>query len=51
MRRGAEELRGVFERIAMTEQTFTAPPFTRLRQLKQLRDTGQLDAELFWRAT
>ena len=31
-----QELRGVFERIAMDEQTFTAPPFTRLRQLKQL---------------
>ena len=50
VRRGAQELRGVFERIAMSEQTFTAAPFTRLRQLKHLRETGQLDAELFWTA-
>lgn len=48
-RRGAEELRRVFESIALSEETFRALPFTRLQQLKQLRQTGQLDANLNWR--
>ncbi len=50
VRRGAEQLRRVFESIGMTEQIFTAPPFTRLQQLKMLRSTGQLDDGLYWRA-
>jgi nucleoside-diphosphate-sugar epimerase len=45
---GARQLRAVFERIAMTPETFAAPPFTRLRELRWLRETGQLDRELFW---
>lgn len=47
---GAKQLRQVFERIGMTEQIFTAPPFTRLQQLKQLLTTQQIDANLFWRS-
>jgi nucleoside-diphosphate-sugar epimerase len=46
---GAQQLRRVFEQIAMTEQVFTAPPFTRLQQLKQLLTTQQIDANLYWR--
>lgn len=48
-RSGAEELRDIFERIAMTEDVFTAPPFTRLQQLKRLLATHQIDANLYWR--
>ena len=46
----SKQLRQVFERIGMTEQIFTAPPFTRLQQLKQLLTTQQIDANLFWRS-
>ncbi len=49
-RRGAEELRRVFEDISMTAETFRAPAFTRLQQLKHLRATNQIDADLYWRA-
>lgn len=47
--RGARELRDVFQDIRMTRETFNAPPYTRLRQLKYLHETGQVDDRLFWR--
>ena len=46
--RGAEELRRIFERISMTPETFNAPPYTRLQQLKRLLATRQLDSHLYW---
>jgi nucleoside-diphosphate-sugar epimerase len=48
-RRGAMELRKIFEAIGMREEVFNAPPYTRLQQLKHLLDTGQIDAGLYWR--
>jgi nucleoside-diphosphate-sugar epimerase len=48
-RRGAAELKSVFETIGMTEEMFNAPPFTRLHQLKHLLATKQLDSALYWR--
>ena len=48
-RAGAEQLRGVFERIAMSAGTFEFRAFTRLKQLEYLIATGQLDSEFFWR--
>ena len=48
--RGAAQLRTVFNRIAMTPEMFAFSPFTRLSELKWLRETGQLDRELFWTA-
>jgi nucleoside-diphosphate-sugar epimerase len=47
--RGAEQLRGIFEKIELTEETFKAVPFTRLLQLKQLVRTNQVDDSLHWR--
>jgi nucleoside-diphosphate-sugar epimerase len=47
--RGARQLRAVFERIAMDRSIFDASPFTRLKQLKHLLATGQIDGRLFWR--
>lgn len=44
--KGFWQLRAVFERIAMTDAVFNAPPFTRLKQLRQLLETGQFDANL-----
>jgi nucleoside-diphosphate-sugar epimerase len=46
--RGAAELKAVFERVGLTRETFEAPPFTRLRELKFLRQTRQIDDALYW---
>ena len=46
--RGARQLKAVFDRIGLTREMFEAPPFTRLKELKHLRDTGQVDNTLFW---
>ena len=46
--RGALQLREVFRRIGLTQAMFEADPFTRLKELRHLRATGQIDARLFW---
>lgn len=46
--RGALELRRLFERIEMTTDTYEFRAFTRLKQLKYLQRTGQIDADLYW---
>lgn len=48
--RGARQLRATFERIGLTREMFEASPFTRLKEIKHLRETGQLDERLNWRA-
>jgi len=45
----ATELRAIFQRISMTEETFIAPPVTRLRQLRHLIETRQVNGKMFWR--
>ena len=47
-RRGAEELRDVFTRIEMDKNTFEFRAFTRLKQLRYLSRTRQIDDEFFW---
>ena len=47
-RRGAEELRAVFERIGLTQELFESRLFTRLKMLKHLLDSGQIDEQFFW---
>jgi nucleoside-diphosphate-sugar epimerase len=47
---GAAELRGVFERIRMTPETFGFRAFTRLTQLHHLLETGQMNDSFFMRA-
>lgn len=47
-RKGAAQLRAVFDRIGLDEARFEARPFTRLKQLKYLIASGQLDEQLFW---
>ena len=47
--RGADELRRLFERIEFSSETYEFRAFTRLRQLKYLQRTGQIDDDLFWR--
>ena len=46
--RGARQLRAVFERIAMTRETFEWRGFTRLEALKHLIESGQIDENFFW---
>jgi nucleoside-diphosphate-sugar epimerase len=47
-RAGAEELKAVFTRIEMSKETFEYRAFTRLKQLKYLSRTGQIDSEFYW---
>jgi nucleoside-diphosphate-sugar epimerase len=46
---GARQLREVFERVQMTEATFSFRAFTRLKQLMHLIATRQIDADFYWR--
>jgi nucleoside-diphosphate-sugar epimerase len=46
--RGAAQFRGIFERIRFDTAMFTAPPFTRLSELRYLQDTAQIDKDLYW---
>lgn len=48
-RRGAEELRALFERIEMSQDTYEFRAFTRLKQLMYLQRTNQIDQDLYWR--
>jgi len=47
-RRGAEELRAVFERIGLTREQFESRMYTRLKALKHLLATGQIDERFYW---
>jgi nucleoside-diphosphate-sugar epimerase len=49
-RQGAEELRRLFERIEFSPQSYEFRAFTRLKQLKYLQASGQLDQDLYWSA-
>lgn len=46
---GAEQLRTIFEQVAMTRDDFESRPYTRLKQLTYLIETQQIDSDFFWR--
>lgn len=48
-RKGAAQLRQVFDRIGLDRGVFESRPFTRLKQLKYLGTSGQVDEQLFWK--
>ncbi len=48
-RDGARQLREVFDRIQMSPDTYQFRAFTRLKQLKYLQSTNQIDADFRWR--
>ena len=48
-RDGARQLHEVFERIQMTPETYQFRAFTRLKQLRYLQTTQQIDDDFFWR--
>lgn len=47
--KGARQMHALFERIAMSEGDFKAPPYTRLAMLLKHKAAGALDDDLFWR--
>lgn len=46
---GAAQLREIFERIQMPKEIYQFRAFTRLKQLKYLQSTNQIDEKFFWR--
>ncbi len=46
---GAREFRKLFEEIDFSLEDFEFSPYTRIKQLKLLLQTGQLDQQLYWR--
>jgi nucleoside-diphosphate-sugar epimerase len=48
LKRGAMQLRELYERVQLTDEMFKFRAFTRLSQLKHLLDTGAIDADFFW---
>jgi len=46
--KGAKELHDIFKRIEMDAGVFTDRPYTRLKQLKYLISTQQLNEDLYW---
>jgi len=48
VREGARQLREVFERIRMSAETYKFRAFTRLKQLRYLQETGQIDDDFRW---
>jgi nucleoside-diphosphate-sugar epimerase len=48
-KRGAEQLLELFRRIEMSKETYEFRAFTRLKQLRYLKSTNQVDDNLFWR--
>ena len=48
-RKGAQQLHDVYSRIGIDAATFDARPFTRLKQLKYLSASGQIDDRFFWK--
>jgi nucleoside-diphosphate-sugar epimerase len=47
-RDGARHLHTLFERVQMSADTYNFRAFTRLKQLKYLLSTQQIDTEFFW---
>jgi hypothetical protein len=45
---GARQLHEIFKRIEMSPETYQFRAFTRLKQLKYLQSTGQVDPDLYW---
>lgn len=45
---GARQMHELFRSIAMTEEDFRAPPYTRLKMLMKHRQSGLLNDKLFW---
>lgn len=49
-RDGVRQLRQLFERVQMPAEIYRFRAFTRLKQLKYLQETRQIDGDFFWNA-
>lgn len=49
VKKGAEELREVFEKINFNKDMYTSRLYTRLKQIEHLKEQGKVDKELFWK--
>lgn len=50
VKKGAEQLLEVFDRIKLSTELFRSAPHTRLKQINHLIETKQIDADFFWKA-
>lgn len=48
VRKGAAELKELFERVGLTKGMFMSRSFTRLKQMQHLRDTNKINESFFW---
>jgi nucleoside-diphosphate-sugar epimerase len=48
--KGARQLLDIFSRIKLDKELFESAPHTRLKQINHLIETGQIDADFFWKA-
>jgi len=48
LRDGAEQMVAIYDQIDLTPEIFAHRSFTRLKQLKHLIETGQIDDRFFW---
>jgi len=48
VKKGAEQLLRVFQAIQMPREVFESPAHTRLKRIKQLIETRQIDKDFFW---
>lgn len=51
LKTGAKELKDLFKRIELDKSIFNFRAFTRLKQIKYLMDSNQVDENLFWEKT
>jgi len=49
LEKGIKELHDLFERINLSEELFRSAAHTRLKQIDQLKSTGQIDDRFFWK--
>lgn len=45
---GTKELLAIFEQIKLKYEDFESKDFTRLKQIKYLKDSGRIDASFYW---
>ncbi len=49
IKKGAIELKKIFESINLNGEIYKSAPYTRIKQIKHLIESNQLDEKLFWR--
>lgn len=48
VRKGVEEIYAAFQRHGITEESFNGPSYQRIKRVRLLLDSGELDADLRW---